>query len=89
MRIPDIKQLVTGNREAAFVRYSDGQLWYAITYAAPDSTPAQPHVVTFEFPVPIDDTGTGVFLAKDKALIFMRWIRKHLSYLQAAIEKEK
>jgi len=32
----------------------------------------------FLFEVPIEDTGTGVFNATDKASFFMRWIRKQL-----------
>lgn len=30
----------------------------------------------FEFSVPIEDAGTGIFKAEDKAILFMRWIRK-------------
>lgn len=32
----------------------------------------------FVFPVPISDTGDGVFLPEDKGMFFMRWIRKEL-----------
>jgi len=32
----------------------------------------------FEFVVPIEDTGDGVFLAEDKAILFMRYIRKQM-----------
>lgn len=35
------------------------------------------------FPVPISDTGEATFLAQDKAILFMRYIRK---YLEAAKE---
>ena len=38
----------------------------------------------FEFPVPINDVGNARFL-QDKAILFMRWIRKHID----TIEKEK
>ena len=31
-----------------------------------------------EFTVPIDDVGDGVFLNEDKAMLFMRYIRKQL-----------
>ena len=31
------------------------------------------------FPVPISDCGEATFSAKDKAILFMRYIRKHLS----------
>lgn len=30
------------------------------------------------FPVPVEDTGKGIFQAEDKALYFMRYIRKFL-----------
>lgn len=32
----------------------------------------------FVFPVPISDTGDGVFSPVDKGIFFMRWIRKEL-----------
>jgi hypothetical protein len=35
----------------------------------------------FKFPVPIEDVGTGVFAAEDKAVLFMRWIRKQREML--------
>ena len=42
----------------------------------------------FEFPVPID--GNATFLAEDKAILFMRWIRKHIDTIEKArIEQEK
>lgn len=34
-----------------------------------------------EFPVPVEDTDSATFLNEDKALFFMRWIRKHLENL--------
>lgn len=30
------------------------------------------------FEVPVEDTGSGVLNAEDKAILFMRWIRKQL-----------
>jgi hypothetical protein len=30
------------------------------------------------FPVPIEDIGEATFAAEDKALLFMRYIRRHL-----------
>ena len=32
----------------------------------------------FVFPVPIEDTGDATFLPEDKAVLFMRYIRKEL-----------
>jgi len=31
---------------------------------------------SYEFPIPINDMGTGIFNRDDKAILFMRWIRK-------------
>jgi hypothetical protein len=63
-----ILDLVKGT-EAQFVCYRDGDLWYRI--ALPDDK-------DFEFPVPVADTGSGIFPARLKAITLMRWIRKHL-----------
>lgn len=35
------------------------------------------------FPVPIEDTGEATFLNEDKALLFMRYIRKHLDTIRS------
>lgn len=48
-----------------FEYYREGELWYRTSG-------------DFAFPVPIADTGMGVFKANDKAIFFMRWIRKQL-----------
>lgn len=72
MKLPTIKEMVSGNQRVQFSFYQDGKLWYKAANG-------------FEFPVPVDDTGNGCFLAEDKALFFMRWMRKHLAYLQAAM----
>ena len=32
----------------------------------------------FVFPVPVSDTGDASFLAEDKAILFMRYIRKEM-----------
>jgi hypothetical protein len=34
--------------------------------------------------VPIDDIGNATSLAEDKAILFMRYIRKHLNTLEDA-----
>ena len=59
-----LKELVKGKR-VRFKYYRDGELWYETEDG-------------FEFPVPIADTGTGIFNAEDGAILFMRWIRRHL-----------
>ena len=35
------------------------------------------------FPVPVADTDKGVFLKEDKAMFFMRYIRKHLDSIRS------
>ena len=72
-------QLVT--RIASFQRYQDGNLWYRVLWEEADSSATH----YFEFPIPVDDTGGGEFLPQDKAMTFMRWIRKHLEYLHGAL----
>ena len=60
-----LKDLVKG-KKVRFKFYRDGELWYETDDG-------------FEFPVPIADTGTGIFKAQDEAIHYMRWIRKHLA----------
>lgn len=67
----ELKDLVK-DQQVHFEFYRQKELWYKT-----DSG--------FEFPVPIDDAGDGVFLKTDKAILFMRYIRKHLE----SIEKGK
>lgn len=63
----DIKEHIKG--EVTFQHYFDGSLWYKT-----DSG--------LEFPVPVSDIGTAKFLAKDRAMLFMRYIRKHLAIIE-------
>ncbi len=68
----DLKQLIKGNR-VQFLRYRKGYLYYTITETFsnyPDGG------ATWEFPVPIEDVGDATFNATEKALLFMRYIRK-------------
>lgn len=54
-----------------FVHYQDGNL----IYTCEDG---------FEFPVPLNDAGHTRFLAQDKAMLYMRWIRKHMEVIAKA-----
>lgn len=65
-----VKNLVKGTM-ANFTCYRDGELWYSIEYVQENG------VHKFEFPVPVSDTGTGIFPVTIKAITLMRWIRKH------------
>jgi len=64
-----LKEMVNNNQKVRFQYYRDRELWYATECG-------------FEFPVPIDDTGTGVFMVQDRAILFMRWIRKHREVIE-------
>jgi hypothetical protein len=66
----DIKEMVKG-KKVKFVRYQNNELWYVTE-------------CNFEFPVPISDTGNAEFRPEDNAMMFMRWIRKHVAMLEKA-----
>jgi len=66
-----LKEMVTTGKKVRFSFYRDKELWYVTEDG-------------FEFPVPIDDVGTATFLVEDKAILFMRWIRKHMEMLEKA-----
>jgi len=63
--------MVSGDKQVTFVGYQNKELWYKTECG-------------FEFPVPIEDTGNAEFKSKDRAMLFMRWIRKHLAAIEAA-----
>ncbi len=54
-----------------FAFYRKNELWYVCEDG-------------FEFPVPISDTGDAEFKVEDKAMLFMRWIRKHMELIETA-----
>jgi hypothetical protein len=60
-----VKDLVAPGNVARFVKARRGELIYSIGHG-------------FTFRVPMGDMGDGEFLACDKAIFFMRWIRKEL-----------
>lgn len=64
-----IADMVRGNQMVTFTFYRQGFLWYVTETG-------------FEFPVPLADVGDATFLAKDKAILFMRYIRKHLAVIE-------
>lgn len=66
----NIKEMVK-NKSVTFVEYKENELFYKTECG-------------FIFPVPISDTGKGVFLDKDKAITYMRWIRRHLDLINTA-----
>ncbi len=71
----NIKDMVK-NKKVNFLYYRTEELWYKTECG-------------FEFPVPISDVGTGVFYSEDKAILFMRWIRRHMEYVTEAAEAQR
>lgn len=65
-----LKNMVKGKR-VHFEFYRDHELWYKTDDG-------------FVFPVPIEDVGNATFLAEDRAILFMRYIRKQLEMLEEA-----
>lgn len=72
----NIKEMVANNKRVHFVRYCNNQLWYSTECG-------------FEFPIPLNDTSEATFLAEDKALLFMRWIRQHIQYINSAVAEHQ
>lgn len=65
----NIKDMVRDGKKAKFTHYKQGEMWYVTEDG-------------FEFPVPINDTGDGVFHRQEKAMLLMRYIRKHLENIE-------
>ena len=68
-----IKEMISNGKKVKFNFYRQKELWYVTEDG-------------FEFPVPIEDCGDAAFLNEDKAILFMRYIRKHIDFLNKARE---
>jgi hypothetical protein len=66
--MPNLKEYVKGNVE--FVHFREGNFIYRTENG-------------LEFPVPLSDIANATMQRTDKALLFMRYIRKHLELLNA------
>lgn len=75
MNFPKIKDLVGRDKKVYFSFYRDGEVWYKTESG-------------FEFPIPPDDLKGAIFKPQDKSVLFMRFIRKHLEYLNANFAKQ-
>lgn len=62
-----LKDYVKDGKMVSFSHYFDGSLWYETDDG-------------FVFPVP--DIGTATFQKTEKALLMMRYIRKHLDLIK-------
>lgn len=60
----NIKEMLK-DKQVTLDFYRKGELWYTTECG-------------FKFPVPIEDTGDGTFLPKDRAMLFMRYVRKQI-----------
>lgn len=61
-----LTELVKDNK-VRFTHARKGNLWYVTENEQ------------FEFPVPFADMADATFNSEDKAMFFMRWIRRHLN----------
>lgn len=68
----NIKDMVSGGKKVHFMFYRQKELWYVTECG-------------FEFPVPIEDTGDGIFLNEDRAMLFMRYIRRHINIIEQSL----
>lgn len=66
--MPTVSELVKDNNRVHFAFYRSGFFYYIIATAN--------HI--YEFPVPIEDIGNATLHDHDKAITFMRWIRKSI-----------
>lgn len=64
-RVAVLKDMVKDNKKVHFVQCHEGNLWYDTDCG-------------FRFAVPQEDTKGGTFLAEDKAIFFMRWIKPYI-----------
>lgn len=67
----NLKDMVKDKKRVRFQFYKDANLWYVTECG-------------FEFPVPISDIGTATFMAEDKALLFMRYIKPQIKLVEEA-----
>ena len=68
-QIPTLKELVRDKR-VQFSHYRQGNLYYTVRHDGQ----------AWMFPVDIADTGEASFLNEDKAIFFMRYIRRAIKY---------
>lgn len=68
-----ISELVKNNR-VWFDSYRAGFFYYNVSIVEYDGN--RPYVTHYQFTVPIEDIGNATLLASDKAITYMRWIRK-------------
>lgn len=65
----NVKDMVRDGKRVRFLFYRQKELWYETQDG-------------FKFPVPVEDTGDGIFLPEDKAMLFMRYINKQIKLIK-------
>ena len=68
----NIKDMVK-DKLVLFKYYHQGNLWYETEDG-------------FIFPVPVEDTGGGKFGREDKAILFMRWIKRYMDEMKLELK---
>lgn len=71
-----LKEMVKGNKKVVFTRLFCNELWYKTEDG-------------FEFPIPLEDTEGCTFNAEEKAFALMRWIRKHIDFINQAKKEQQ
>jgi hypothetical protein len=71
-----LKDMIKDNKKVRFSFYRDNELWYKTEDG-------------FEFPVTLSEAGTATFLAEDRAILFMRYIRKHMELIEKAVKEHE
>ena len=69
MTTTDIKEMVKDGKKVRFTRYRQGHLYYQTEDG-------------FEFSVPLSEAGDATFSAEDRAILFMRYIRKAMDLVK-------
>ncbi len=67
---------IVKDQKAHFVFFRDQSLFYETDGG-------------FQFPVPIGDAGSATFNAEEKAILLMRYIRKHVEHTAEAKNKQR
>ena len=78
VKMHSVKDIVKGN-QAEFSHLVNGCAYYSV----------QVEQLTYTFPVPLNDVNDATLLKADKAIFFMRWIKKAIESQEMRIEAIK
>lgn len=71
MVLLSVKDMVAKGNKVYFEFYRQGELWYRTECG-------------FKFPVPIsEDAGNTTFLAEDRAIMFLKYIKKQIKAVES------